>query len=222
MGMFDLKGVENAQVATSGTQYLRAGVHDVIFKGLDKVEGFDAFDLHFEGLNGALHNERVFEPKSADRIAGQYGDNPSHAEQFRGKIMQIIDALDPEIAVKIKTDPSKFSAPDFNSFVKLLKKYLDPKVGTQVQIKLLPNGKYTSFPGFPMRLTKDGVLMYTTKFIGSDLALDAKEMALVEKAATATPTIMNRRASSELDDLKAEFGDDLTKMKADDDDDLPF
>lgn len=220
--MFDLKGVENAQVVTGNTQYLRAGVHDVIFKGLDKAEGFEAFDLHFEGLNGALHNERVFEPKSDERIAGPYGDNPSQAEQFRGKIMQIIDAIDPEIATKIKTDPSKFSAPDFNSFVKLLKKYLDPKIGKQVQIKLLPNGKYTSFPGFPMRLTKDGVLMYTTKFIGNDLVLDAKEVTLIEKVAAASPTVMSKRTSSELDDLKAEFGEDLGSVNTDDSDDLPF
>lgn len=217
-------GVMNAKVVSNN--FLRAGIHNVIFKGIDKAEGsVSAIELRFEAVDGSgIHNERIFEPRSAERTQSQYGTNPSEAEQFFCKIKQVISALDPELAHRIDVEGDKFAAPTFEAFIALLKKYLDSKVGTQTQIKLVPTtGNFVGFPGYIARLSKDNVLYMTTKVIGNDLVLTAKEKAAIEAAAVAKPTDM-RQNSGELDDLRGEFDvpEDKSENVADESDDLPF
>lgn len=218
MSMFNMGAVKGAQVSNT-TNYLKAGIHNVIFKGLDKIDGADSMEVRFEAVDGTgVHNERVFSPRTDERTVSQFGTNPSEYEQFACKIKQIINALDPILAKQIDEKGESFSAPDFASFVKLLKKYLDPKVGTTTQIKLLPTtGSYVGFPAYPARLNKDGGIYMTTKFIGEDLTLTAKETTLVEAAKNAKPTTMPEiQNTDELADLKEDFPVDNT------DDDLPF
>lgn len=224
MSMFNMGSVMNAKVVSNN--FLRAGIHNVIFKGIDKAEGStSAIELRFEAVDGSgIHNERIFEPRSTERTQSQYGTNPSEAEQFFCKIKQVISALDPALAHRIDVEGDKFTAPTFEAFITLLKKYLDSKVGTQTQIKLVPtSGNFVGFPGFIARLSKDNVLYMTTKVIGNDLVLTAKEKAAIEAAATAKPTDM-RQNNGELDDLRGEFDvpEDKSENVADENDDLPF
>ena len=218
-------GVKGAKVVSNN--FLRAGIHNVIFKGIDKADGVgNAIELRFEAVDGSgIHNERIFEPRSEERTQSQYGTNPSEAEQFMCKIKQVIDALDPELAHNIENNGDKFAAPNFDAFVTLLKKYLDKKVGTPTQIKLIPTtGNFVGFPGFIARLSKDNALYMTTKVIGNDLVLTAKEKTAIDNAANAKPTDM-RQKSNELDDLREEFKvDEVKDMSdiADENDDLPF
>lgn len=225
MSMYNMGGVKGAKVVSNN--FLRAGIHNVIFKGIDKADGVgNAIELRFEAVDGSgIHNERIFEPRSEERTQGQYGTNPSEAEQFMCKIKQVIDALDPELAHNIENNGDKFAAPNFDAFVTLLKKYLDKKVGTPTQIKLIPTtGNFVGFPGFIARLSKDNALYMTTKVIGNDLVLTAKEKTAIDNAANAKPTDM-RQKSNELDDLREEFKvDEVKDMSdiADENDDLPF
>lgn len=220
MGMFNMGGVKDAKVVSGN--FLRAGIHDVFFKGIDKADGFSAIELRFEAVDGSgIHNERIFEPRSEERTQSQYGTNPSEAEQFMCKVKQVIDALDPELAHKIETEGDKFAAASFDAFIALLKKYLDKKVGVQTQIKLVPTtGNFVGFPGFIARLSKDNVIYMTTKVIGENLVLTAKEKTAIDTAANAKPTDMRQRGN-ELDDLRGEFTVE-TKEVAAEDSDLPF
>lgn len=220
MGMFNMGGVKDAKVVSGN--FLRAGIHDVFFKGIDKADGFSAIELRFEAVDGSgIHNERIFEPRSEERTQSQYGTNPSEAEQFMCKVKQVIDALDPELAHKIETEGDKFAAASFDAFIALLKKYLDKKVGVQTQIKLVPTtGNFVGFPGFIARLSKDNVIYMTTKVIGENLVLTAKEKTAIDTAANAKPTDMRQRGN-ELDDLRDEFTVE-TKEVAAEDSDLPF
>lgn len=213
-------GVKDAKVVSGN--FLRAGIHDVFFKGIDKADGFSAIELRFEAVDGSgIHNERIFEPRSEERTQSQYGTNPSEAEQFMCKVKQVIDALDPELAHKIETEGDKFAAASFDAFIALLKKYLDKKVGVQTQIKLVPTtGNFVGFPGFIARLSKDNVIYMTTKVIGENLVLTAKEKTAIDTAANAKPTDMRQRGN-ELDDLRGEFTVE-TKEVAAEDSDLPF
>lgn len=218
--MFNMGGVKDAKVVSGN--FLRAGIHDVFFKGIDKADGFSAIELRFEAVDGSgIHNERIFEPRSEERTQSQYGTNPSEAEQFMCKVKQVIDALDPELAHKIETEGDKFAAASFDAFIALLKKYLDKKVGVQTQIKLVPTtGNFVGFPGFIARLSKDNVIYMTTKVIGENLVLTAKEKTAIDTAANAKPTDMRQRGN-ELDDLRGEFTVE-TKEVAAEDSDLPF
>lgn len=221
MGMFNMGSVKDAKVVSSN--FLRAGIHDVIFKGIDKVDGANALELRFEAVDGSgIHNERIFEPRSEERVQYQWGTSASEAEQFMCKIRQIIDALDPELAHKIETEGDKFAAANFEGFVILLKKYLDKKVGTQTQIKLLPTtGNFVGLPRFVASLSKDNVIYMNTKIIGNDLVLTAKEKKLIDDATNAKPTDMRQRGSNELDDLREDFTDTKENV-ADEESDLPF
>ena len=222
--MFDMGGVKGAKVVSSS--YLRAGIHNVVFKGVDKADipGSEsaAVEFRFEAVDGSgIHNERLFEPRSAERQPNRFNSSrmdPSQAEQFMCKCKQIISALDPELGKRIDEEGEKFSAPNFDGFIKLLKKYLDPKIGTTTWIKLLPNGKYYSFPGFPAILSKDGNIIMTTKFIGEDLVLSSYEKQQIDKANAAKPTDMSSK-TDELSDVADEFKSDTTSSI---DDDLPF
>ena len=200
--------------------FLKAGIHNVVFKGIDKADGFNALELRFEAVDGSgVHNERLFEPRSNERKESQYGVNPAESEQFMCKVKQVIDALNPELAKKIENDGAKFAAPDFDSFIVLLKKYLDSCVGAQTQIKLVPTtGNFVGFPGFVARLSKDGALYMTTKVIGENLTLSAKEKTAIDNASMAKPTDM--RQTDELADIKDDF--DIPAPTVDDDNELPF
>ena len=219
MSMFNMGGVATAKVVSNN--YLKAGIHDVIFKGIDKAQNLNALELQFEAVDGSgVHNERIFEPASAERTESQYGANPSQAEQFMCKIKQIIDALDPELGEKIEKDGNKFAAPDFDGFIMLLKRYLDKRVGTQTQIKLIPTkGSYVGFPAYVAALSRDGAIYMTTKVIGENLTLSTKETNAIENAKNAKPTDMRSR-DNELDDLNDDFS--IGNKKDDIDDDLPF
>ncbi|MEG0773575.1 hypothetical protein [Clostridium sp.] len=214
-----MNSVKDAKVVSSN--FLRAGIHDVIFKSIDKATEYNAIELKFEAVDGSgIHNERIFEPRSEERTQSQYGINPSEAEQFMCKIKQIIDALDPELSRKIETEGDKFTSPNFEAFIVLLKKYLDKKVGTQTQIKLVPTtGNYTGFPGFIARISKDGAIYMGTKVIGDALTLTSKEKNAIDTAASATPTDMKSK-TTELDDLREDFT--VKEDSSTNDDDLPF
>lgn len=219
--MFNMSGTKGVKVASN--TFLRAGIHDVVFKGIDKSEKANAMELRFESEDGAVHNELLFEPRTAERTETQYGPTPSEAEQFTCKVKQIIDALDPDLGKRIDEEGEKFDAPDFAGFIKLLKKYLDPKVGTKVQIKLIPtnNGNFVTFPAFPARVNKDGNLYMTTKFIGEALTLTTKEKSAVDASLNAKPTDM-RTKSNELADLESDFMDQPVEDEEDDIDKLLF
>lgn len=210
--MFSMGNVQGVKVASS-TVYLKAGIHEVTFKGIEMGE--KGMEITFENENG-VHRELIFEPRSNERTESQYGPNPSEAEQFMCKIKQIIAALDPELSANIEKDGAKFAAPNFAAFVKLLKKYLDAKVGTVTNIKLIPtSGSFVGFPGFPARIGKEGDLYMSTKFIGENLTLTNAEVTRIENAAKATPTDMKAKGS-DLEDIKAEFEAEA------DEDELPF
>ena len=217
MGKFSMKGVKDTKVMS--TNYLKAGIYNVIFKGVDKSENFNALELKFDAVDGSgTHTERIFEPRSEERTESQYGTNPSETEQFMCKIKQIIDAINPELGKEIEDNPSKLDVTSFDMFVNLLKKYLNTKVGVETQIKLIPtSGNFVGFPGFIARVNKDGNLYMTTKIIGNNLTLTAKEKNLIDEENNAKPTNMNSKSSdNELEDLKDDFPETPS------DDDLPF
>lgn len=207
-----------AKGVSVASSFLPAGIHKVRFTGMNLANAGESnvVEFKFESVNGAgIYNERIFEPRSNERTTSQFGENPSEAEQFTLKISQIISALDPELAKKIDENGDRFQAPDFPSFVNLLKKYLDNKVGTETFIKLVPSGNYVNFPRYIASINKDGVLYINNKFIGNNLALTAKEARSIEEASRAKPTSM-AEADDEIDEIKNSFKD--AKI----DDEMPF
>ena len=218
MGMFSMSGVKNTKVASNN--FLRAGIHNVTFKGVDMAENIQAMEVRFEAVDGSgVHNERIFAPRSDERQESQFGPNPSEAEQFNCKVKQVIAAVNPKLAADLDSGAIEIEANTFEGYVSLIKKHLTPSIGVNTQIKLVPtSGNYVGFPGYPARLNKDGVLYMTTKFIGTDLTLTNKEKQAIDQALNAKPTDM-RTKSTELDDLAEDFGASTDDAE---DDGMPF
>lgn len=221
MSMFSMGGVKDAKVVSNS--FLGAGIHNVIFKGLNKADiSQSAMEVQFEAVDGSgTHIERIFEPRSNERKVVSWGTSASEADNFMCKVKQIIDALDPELSHKIEADGDKFTAPDFDGFITLLKKYLDKKIGTQTQIKLVPGnqGNYVHFPQYVARINKDGNLYMGTKVIGDNLVLTASEKTAIENVVNAKPTNMSKQ-DDELADLRKDF--EPLNNDDSDDDELPF
>lgn len=219
MGMFNFNGVKEVKVVTNS--FLKDGIHEVRFKGLEKSERIqNAMEFHFEAVDGSgIYNEVIFEPRSDERTEGRFGPNASEAEQMQCKIKQIIAAIHPDLDKQIEEGTANIEAPDFNSFITILKKHLASRIDTVTKIKLIPTKSgYASTPGYIARIDKNGGIYMQNKFIGEDLTWTSKEMKDREAMKNAKPTSMPK--TDELADLVDDFTTDAVPVASEDD--LPF
>lgn len=223
---FDMKATASM---VEGGKSLTPGIHKAKFEGID-VDVFEIKNGPKAGTSSNVMNinltideygpysQAFWEPTSNERSAGMYGDNPSQVEQFMVLLRQIFDAVDPTIGEKIDSGEITLSG-SFIQIVKAAKKLLLPKVGEEVEIKLIPDNKgYCHIPSFPAKCTKNGALGIQTRVIGHNLTLSSSEVKKIEAAKNAKPTDMatKKEAKELLDDL----GMDMKPSNSLDD--LPF
>lgn len=176
--------------------------------------------LDIEGHGEFTHN--FFEPTSDERTQGTYGLQPSQKDHFMVALRQIFDALDSKIGEMIDNknvtvngkavDMSKIST--FEQLVKLSKALTDPYIGTEVEVKLIPqNNGFNAIPGFPARINRAGALGIATRFIGHGLTISQYEQKRIDAAANSRPTNMANDAT--LNGVADALG-------VSDDSDLPF
>lgn len=243
MGMFDMASTTGLKEAGN---VLSAGIHDAKFKSI-AFENFTAqngtthevmnLTLDVEGhgewvkrfFNPAIKNGQE-DPTATQRTDGTFGQNPSRVEQFMVSLRQIIDALDPEIGKKLDADdvtvngkkiPTKNLS--FAQLVKLIGILTEPYAGTDVKIKLVPQGNgFNDFPGFPARINRAGMLGIASRFIANangpvTLVLSQSEQKKIEAAANSRPTNMNGSSDATLEGVGDALG-----LGTNDDTDLPF
>lgn len=228
MGMFDM--TTTAGLKESGN-FLTAGIHKAKFAGItlgnltSQKDGSTyatmTLSLDVEGHGNFTHN--FFEPKSAERTQSQFGLNPSPAEHFMVSVRQIVDALDPEVGEKLVNDDITINGKkvstknmNFSQLVELVKYITDPFIGTEVEIKLVPQSNgFNAIPGFPARINRAGQLGIATRFIGHGLTLSQSEMNKIEAAKNSRPTNMAIASNPTLDGVADALGLNTTE-------DLPF
>lgn len=231
MGMFDLGAT--AGVKEAG-KVLSAGIHNAKFLGVkynnivsqNNGNSYNTMQLLLDIENYGEFSQNFFEPTSGDRTQGTYGENPSQAEHFLVAVRQIVDALSPEIGKKIDEDKVEVKGKhvnlknlDFKQLVTLIGILTEPYVGTEVEVKLIPQSNgFNAIPGFPARITKDGKLGISTRFIGHDLVLNQSEQRKID-AANSQPTNMRQQTSGSVEGLADSLGID---MNSNDSSDLPF
>jgi len=218
--------------ATTGLKesgkFLSAGIHNAKFNGIElksitsQKDGsvYNTMSVMFDVDGYGDYTQNFFEPKSADRTESQFGPNPSQVEQFMVSLRQIFDALDPQIGANFDNDnvvvngkKVNISNLDFNQLVKLAKILTDPLIGTEVEIKLVPQSNgFNAFPGFPAKINRAGALSIATRFIGHGLTLSDSEQKKIAAAQNSKPTNVDKK-----DDLS-----DLVDAVNDSSDDLPF
>lgn len=207
--------------------FLSAGIHKAKFNGLSlnsitsqkdgRIYNTMTLALDVEGHGEFTHN--FFEPTSNERNASQFGDNPSQVEHFMVSLRQIFDALDPKIGESIDNDNviikdangnnKKVNTADldFDKLVKLSKILTDPYIGTEVEIKLIPQSNgFNAIPGFPAKINRAGALGIATRFIGHNLTLSQSEQKRIESAQNNRPTNMASNSNATLDGIADALG----------------
>lgn len=203
--------------------FLTAGIHKAKFNGLalsqitsqkdGTIYNTMSLTLDVEGYGDFTHN--FFEPTSTERTESQYGPNPSQVEHFMVALRQIFDALDSKIGEGIDNGTVKITG-DFNTVVKTAMKLTAPFIGTEVEVKVIPQSNgFSDIPSFPARINRAGALGIATRFIGHNLTLSQSEQRKIDQANNARPTNMSNSNTS-IDGLSDALG-----ISADDDD-LPL
>ena len=216
--------------------FLSAGIHKAKFNGLTlgsitsqkdgSVYQTMTLSLDVEGHGEFTHN--FFEPTSKERTQSQFGENPSQVEHFMVSLRQIFDALDSKIGDMIDNDnvvikdqngnDKKVNTADldFTKLVKLSKVLTDPYIGTEVEIKLVPQSNgFNSIPGFPAKINRAGALGIATRFIGHNLTLSQSEQRRIDAAQNNRPTNMASNSNATLEGVADALNIDSTS-------DLPF
>lgn len=212
--------------ATTGVKesgkVLTPGIHTAKFNGLvlDTITSQkDGTTYKVMGLNLDVDGygeftSNFFEPRSSERTQSQFGENPSPVEHFMIALRQIFDALDPKIGEGIDNGTIKITG-DFSTVVKTAMKLTASAIGTEVEVKLIPQSNgFAAIPGFPARINRVGALGIATRFIGHNLTLSQSEQRKIDQANNAHPTNMSNNNTS-LDGLSDALGINV-------DDDLPL
>lgn len=232
MGMFDLSATTG--VKESG-RFLQAGIHNAKFISVElgdvhsqnKNQDYKTMKLtlDIDGYGEFTHN--FFEPTSAERSSGTFGENPSQVEHFMVAVRQICDALSPEIGeaidnnnVVVNGKKVNLKSLDFTQLVKLVGILTKPYSGTEVEVKLVPQSNgFAAIPGFPAKISRNGALSIATRFIGHDLVMNQSEQKKIDAAKNAQPTNMAQTTTGSVEGLADALGIDTA---AEDTTDLPF
>lgn len=230
MGMFDLTSTTGIKDTSN---FLTAGIHNAKFNGLSlgnitsQKDGsvYNVMTLNLDVDGHGEFTQNFFEPTSDERTQGTYGIQPSQKDHFMVALRQIFDALDSKIGEMIDNkkvvvngkdvDMSKINT--FEQLVKLSKALTDPYIGTEVEVKLIPqNNGFNSIPSYPARINRAGALGIATRFIGHNLTISQYEQKRIDAAANSRPTNMATSSDATLDGVSDALG------MTDNDSDLPF
>lgn len=221
---FDFSGAVKAK--ESGN-FLSAGIKDATFKGVElgKVtsqktqEVFSTLSLKLDIAGYGEYTQNFFEPQSDKRPEMQWGVTASPLDHFLITVREIIEAVNPQTIKDIDEGNIKLAG-TFTQVVNTIKKLTDPFIGTEVQVKFIPqNNGFVSMPSFTARITKNGDLGIATRIIGHDLTMTAQELKRIEAAKNAAPTNMASKVdvANVLSDMDKSINED-----SGDDNDLPF
>lgn len=217
MTNYEFSDVLNAKEAGAR---LTPGIKDATFEGVEfsnvtSQRTGDAFKtlvlkLNIDGYGP--YQQNFFEPQSAERQEMQWGKSASPLDHFKITVMEILEAICPDVYAEINAGTKKLSG-SFKQIVDAIATYTKPYVGKKTQIKLLPGkDNFCNLPSFTARIDRNGNVGIATRIIGDNLTLTSSEIKKIENAETAKPTNM---ATSTADIVSA-MATDI------DDSDLPF
>lgn len=223
--MFEFgKLAETSFTSTASRSLKPYGIYEVSLKeiSLKDIQGkkdpnavYHTMHLEFEGEEGT-YQENLFIPSTQEdatrptytNAAGHEYQRPSRFENYQYTLMQIVEAINPTGAQKIKDNASKIKS--METFNDLIIKALSNKQDVKVNLKLVGrnvNGTvYAQLPN-SCGVNKAGEV-FPTNFIGKDLFFSNYEQQQADQYKNAKPTAMPADVLSnntpETDDLDIE------------------
>ena len=217
MGMFEFGTLATNDFTSSASRSLKPfGIYEVSLTdiSLKDIQGkkdpnavYHTIHLEFTGDEGT-YQENLFIPSTEQddtrpvfkNAAGHEYQRPSRFEEYQFKLMQIVEAINPTGAKKIKENSSKIKTVE--TFNDLIIKALTGKSDVKVKLKLVGrnvNGTvYAQLPN-ACGLNKENKL-FPINFIGNDLFFSAYEQQQAEQYKNAKPTVMNSSVLASTDE----------------------
>ena len=163
---------------------------------------YHTIHLEFEGEEGTYQQNLFIPSTSEDTVrptyknaAGHEYQRPSRFENYQYTLMQIVEAINPTGAQKIKENASKIKS--MEQFNDLIIKALSGKSNVKTNLKLVGrnvNGTvYAQLPN-PCGLNKEGEI-FPVNFIGKDLFFSNYEQQQADNYKNAKPTAMSTNDS---------------------------
>lgn len=219
MGEFNFGNMTETSFVGSQSQYLKAyGIYEVKLTkiALDTIKGkkdptveYKTVVLEFTGTdkNPGTFTQNIFFPTSEDTKRPTFKNNngheyerPSHFENFKYTLMQLVEVLNPTGAANIKKVAGKIKTVE--DFVNCIIKALDGKNNVITEIKLVGRNNngvvYATLPA-ACGLNKSGEI-FPVNFIGNNLFFTPYEESQRKNLNKAKPTPVAEEESNQEDD----------------------
>jgi len=204
---FSFDNIAKTNFTSNASRSLKPyGIYEVSLTDISKkdIQGtkdptavYHTIHLEFTGEDGTFQNN-LFIPSTQDDAkrptytnpAGHEYQRPSRFENYQYTLMQIVEAINPEGAEKIKANGSKIKTIDqFNDLViKALSNKKDVKTNLKLVGKNVNGTVYAQLPN-ACGLNKAGEI-FPTNFIGKELFFSNYEQQQADAYKNAKPTVM--------------------------------
>ena len=195
---FNLKGVKG-----TASNHLKAwGIYDVVFRGVEYVEGTSAKGNAWQGMqvtfagDAGTYSKTFFCPGDGaeERLSGESNGRkwtlPSNAEVFSAVLAHLGENLSPDKYKKFQE--LEWDLPkDFEKLVAKFDEALAPAKNKATTLKLVANKKnYADIPNF-VSVNSKGDAVINNNWVGKNVAFTDKELIAKEKRANEKPTEMS-------------------------------
>ena len=170
-------------------------------------------EFTFANKDGLVYSDRVFEPRSKERVANQSGyPSPSEYDYFMTKIKMYARVMAPKLFETMNSGKLPVVSSWDQLTVLLAKQFNNDLLGKkEFKLKLLKNrDNFATVPRYFLSINKDGEMYISSRFIGEltdDVDFTKSESKNIEEKAKYTPTAMPNVAPSKDDVLDTVTGD---------------
>lgn len=192
------------------------GIYDVTFDGISKEEmkgkkdpnaSYNTLKISFSNSEGKFSKNLFipskpedYERNERDNKEGHKYQTPSHWEEFKWQLLQLVQVLSPSGIETIQKQSSKFKSPE--DYVKLVIDILTKAKGTKTKLKLTgrnSNGNiYADIPRITA-VNHDNDLFICNSFVGDRVAWSSYEAGQKALYESAKPTSMESAETKGID-----------------------
>ena len=216
---FNEATINNVQIEKKPSTYLQGNTINTVTlkecKSLDmdtKNGKLKVLEFIFANKEGLVYSDRVFEPRSKERVANQSGfPSPSEYDYFMTKIKMYARVMAPKLFETMNSGKLPVVSSWDQLIVLLAKQFNNDLLGKkEFKLKLLKNkDNFATVPRYFLSINKDGEMYVSSRFIGEltdDVDFTKNELKNIEEKEKYTPTTMPNIAPTKDDVLDMKNG----------------
>ncbi len=216
---FNEAAINNVQIEKKPSTYLQGNtINTVTLKeckaiDMDTKNGkLKVLEFIFANKDGLVYSDRVFEPRSKERVANQSGfPSPSEYDYFMTKIKMYARVMAPKLFETMNSGKLPVVSSWDQLIALLAKQFNNDLLGKkEFKLKLLKNkDNFATVPRYFLSINKDGEMYVSSRFIGEltdDVDFTKNELKNIEEKEKYTPTAMPNIAPTKDDVLDMTSG----------------